>query len=317
MSKEGFFGPAALLPPPPSADRLVGFEGPLRPHAFDLTKLEAVAGAVPGRRRTCCTTRIAGSATGARRRRWTHLARNADGDELLFVHRGAASCSAISAISRSRPATTSSLPRGTMWRLECAEPAAILLIEATNASYMLPDKGLLGAHAIFDPGDARRAAHGRGLPRAAGREAPGASRSSGAAASRPSTFPYNPLDAIGWHGDLSRLPHQRARHPPGDEPSLSPAAVGAHDLRRQPLRRLHLRAAPVRDRSGRDQDAVLPQQRRLRRGDLLSRGRFLQPRQHPPGHDDAASRRLHARPAPEGAASACWCRPSPRPTNTR
>ena len=43
------------------------------------------------------------------------------------------------------------LPRGTMWRIECAEPAAILLIEATNASYMLPDNGLVGAHAIFDP----------------------------------------------------------------------------------------------------------------------------------------------------------------------
>ena len=42
------------------------------------------------------------------------------------------------------------------------------------------------------------------------------------------TFPFNPLDAVGWHGDLSVGAHQLARHPPGDEPPLSSAAVGAH-----------------------------------------------------------------------------------------
>ena len=34
---------------------------------------------------------------------------------------------------------------------------------------------------------------------------------------------------------------------------------------------------------------------------LLSRGRFLQPRQHPSRHGHVASRRLHARPASQGA----------------
>ena len=38
---------------------------------------------------------------------------------------------------------------------------------------------------------------------AAGRAANGASRSSGAARCRRSTYPFNPLDAVGWHGDLS------------------------------------------------------------------------------------------------------------------
>jgi homogentisate 1,2-dioxygenase len=43
MSKEGFFGPAAFFyhrhPPTGWSD----FEGPLRPRAFDLTRLDAVA----------------------------------------------------------------------------------------------------------------------------------------------------------------------------------------------------------------------------------------------------------------------------------
>jgi homogentisate 1,2-dioxygenase len=37
-----------------------------------------------------------------------------------------------------------------MWRIECAQPVRALLIEATNNSFHLPDKGLVGPHAIFD-----------------------------------------------------------------------------------------------------------------------------------------------------------------------
>jgi homogentisate 1,2-dioxygenase len=43
------------------------------------------------------------------------------------------------------------LPRGTMWRLAPTSPLAVLMIEATNSHYTLPDKGLVGPHAIFDP----------------------------------------------------------------------------------------------------------------------------------------------------------------------
>ncbi len=108
ISKEGFFGPAAFFhhKHPPTA--WTSFEGPLRPHAFDLNKLArraelAVAGA-----RTCCATR------NVRVRFWQaatsmdHLVRNADGDDLLFVHQGAGDFIATTVIWRSRPATTSS-----------------------------------------------------------------------------------------------------------------------------------------------------------------------------------------------------------------
>ena len=43
------------------------------------------------------------------------------------------------------------LPRGTMWRIETAGVLDVLMIEATNSSYQLPEKGLVGNHAIFDP----------------------------------------------------------------------------------------------------------------------------------------------------------------------
>ena len=38
-----------------------------------------------------------------------------------------------------------------MWRLAPDDETAVLMIEATNTHYTLPDKGLVGPHAIFDP----------------------------------------------------------------------------------------------------------------------------------------------------------------------
>ena len=38
-----------------------------------------------------------------------------------------------------------------MWRIEPYAPTTMLLVEATEGSYQLPEKGILGPQAIFDP----------------------------------------------------------------------------------------------------------------------------------------------------------------------
>ena len=65
------------------------------------------------------------------------------------------------------------LPRGTMWRIESAAPMTALLIEATNGSYLLPEKGLVGPHADLRSGHAGHADDRRRVPGAAGRRRPG------------------------------------------------------------------------------------------------------------------------------------------------
>jgi homogentisate 1,2-dioxygenase len=201
ISKEGFFGPAAHLyhRHPPTA--WVDFEGPLRPHAFDLVRLESNA-ASPWQAHEILVN------AAVRIRFWRldqnmpRLARNADGDELLFVHQGAGSLHCDFGHLRFTAGDYIVLPRGTMWRLEIEEAFAALLIEATNASYTLPDKGLVGPHALFDPAmldvpqmdetfrsqqsdstrwqvEVKRRGHVSTI-----------------------TYPFNPLDAVGWHGDL-------------------------------------------------------------------------------------------------------------------
>lgn len=202
VSKEGFFGPAAHLyhrhPPTGWTD----FQGPLRPHAFDLTKI-AVDTLSPW---DAAEIAFNGS---TRLRFWRtaksmdHLVRNADGDDLLFVHKGRGELFCDYGHLSFAAGDYVVIPRGTMWRLELTEPLAALLIEATNASYSLPEKGLVGPHAIFDPAmldvPAINAAFAAQQSDAQSWNVHVKRRGQVSTV----TYPFNPLDAVGWHGDLS------------------------------------------------------------------------------------------------------------------
>ena len=201
MSKEGFFGPAAFFHHRHPPTGWSSFEGPLAPHAFDFTKLEAAPNhpwSAPDLLFNASTRLRFWRTSG----KMDTLARNADGDELLFVHQGRGDLFCDFGRLAFEPGDYIVLPRGTMWRLECAEPAAILLVEATNTTYMLPEKGLVGGHAIFDPAmlDAPKVDEAF-LAQQDEKPWRVAVKRRGAVSTI--SFPYNPLDAIGWHGDLS------------------------------------------------------------------------------------------------------------------
>jgi homogentisate 1,2-dioxygenase len=76
------------------------------------------------------------------------------------------------------------------------------MIESINGAYQLPDKGLLGPHAIFDPAvletpeinEAFRQQQSEDEWRVLIRKYQQQSIV---------TYPFNPLDALGWHGNLS------------------------------------------------------------------------------------------------------------------
>jgi homogentisate 1,2-dioxygenase len=201
LGKEGFFGPATHMYHRHPPTGWTSWEGPLRPRAFDLVKLDA-ADTSPW-----AAPEILGNA--ALRLRYWHLpcsmpdlARNGDGDELLFVHAGAGDLYSDYGHLAITAGDYLVLPRGTMWRIDCAEPMTILMIEATGSSYRLPDRGLVGAHAIFDPAildvpaidDAFRAQQGE-------REWKVRIKRRGVVSTV--TYPFNPLDAVGWTGDLA------------------------------------------------------------------------------------------------------------------
>jgi len=200
MSKEGFFGPASFFyhRHPPTA--WTKFEGPLRPHAFDLTKLEKTTSSP-------WDSPVVLANAHCQLRYWNfsgsmdHLARNADGDQLLFVHRGEGDLYCDFGHLKFTAGDYLLLPRGTMWRLTAAGGAALLMIEAINSSYMLPEKGLLGPHALFDP--AMLDVPAMDAPfREQQTEREWQVRIKARGQVSTATFPFNPLDATGWHGDL-------------------------------------------------------------------------------------------------------------------
>ncbi len=201
LGKEGFFGPATHMYHRHPPTGWTAWDGPLRPRAYDLTTVTSDSGSpweaplVLGNAHVKLRWwRVAGA--------MDHLARNADGDELLFIHRGKGDLFCDYGHLAVRTGDYVMLPRSTMWRIDAAEPMALLLIEATGASYRLPEKGLVGQHAIFDPAvlelpaidDAFRAqqTESRWQVKVKRREQVSTV-----------TYPFNPLDAVGWHGDLA------------------------------------------------------------------------------------------------------------------
>lgn len=203
LGKEGFFGPATHMYHRHPPTGWIEWDGPLRPRAFDLTQLEQ------GRN---CPWQASDILTNSHvRMRWWRLdgsmpdlARNADGDDLLFIHAGAGEFFCDYGHLTIRSGDYVLIPRSTMWRIETAGPMDLLLIEATNGSYRLPDRGMLGPHAIFDPAvldapridDAFLAQQGEDEWRV---------RIKRRGAISTVTYPFNPLDAIGWKGDLTVL----------------------------------------------------------------------------------------------------------------
>lgn len=197
--REGFFGPATHLYHQNPPANWSNFEGPLRPRAFD-TNLMDIDGTSPWLAKSilenaACKVRIWKSDKAM-----NHLARNADGDDLLFIHNGAGDLYCDYGHMSFRDGDYILIPRGTMWRIEPSEPVHMMLMEATNSAYKLPHKGLVGPHAIFDPamldipelndqfkaqqGDTETTVHVKRLGEIS-----------------KITYPFNPLDAVGWKGD--------------------------------------------------------------------------------------------------------------------
>ncbi|MCY9804848.1 homogentisate 1,2-dioxygenase [Vibrio scophthalmi] len=200
--RSGFFGPAAHFHHQHAPTGWQEWQGELRPRAFNFNHVEQSKQTSPWDvppllHNAQCKVRV-----WRLKENMPFLARNADGDELLFIHQGSAELFCDYGHLSVVTGDYVLIPRSTNWRLEPHEPMFLLMIECSDGSYGLPEKGLVGQHAIFDPA-------ALDVPQInAAFQAQYSEATTQVLVKRHSqvstiTYPFNPLDAIGWHGDLS------------------------------------------------------------------------------------------------------------------
>lgn len=200
LGREGFYGPSTQMYHRHAPTGWSGVEGPLRPRALDAERIEKTDhspwGAVPLFHNESVRIRFWRSENAM-----DHLVRNADGDELLFIHQGSGDLYCDYGHLSIREGDYVMLPRGTMWRIVNDQTIAVLMVEATGESYRIPEKGIVGHHAVFDPAmlDVPRIDDSFIAQQTEDRWRVRIKRRGQISTL---TYPFNPLDAIGWHGSL-------------------------------------------------------------------------------------------------------------------
>ncbi len=179
-------------------------EGPLRPRLYDLGGLAAgdyLAARTPLLANADC--RVTAAVLTAP---MPYYFRNADGDELLFVHAGGGRLETDFGPLAYEAGDYLVIPRGTTYRLAPSSPTRLLIVE-TAGELAVPDRGMLGQHALFDPAVIRVPAPTEASTLAAGEggAAPGEWRlviqRQGVMTSV--YYPHAPLDVVGWKGTLT------------------------------------------------------------------------------------------------------------------
>lgn len=199
LGREGFFGPVTQMHHRHPPTGWIDWEGPLKPRAFDLNGLfravDSPLAATPVLANATCEIRVFRLESSME-----HLVRNSDGDDLLFIHNGGGALFCDYGHLPFRDGDYLVIPRGTAWRLEVTDPVDVYAIQNTDAAYTVPDRGMLGPNAIFDPAvleypridDAFLAQQDENTWQVHVKRL---------GAVTTVTFPFNPLDAVGWHGD--------------------------------------------------------------------------------------------------------------------
>lgn len=201
VGKEGFFGPVTHFyhknPPTDWSD----FEGDLQPRAFDTNQLKEVHNS-PFKAPVLMHNANIKVRMFKIDENMNHLVSNADGDDMLFLHKGCADVYCDYGHISLSEGDYFMLPRCTRWRLELKQSCEILMIECSNGHYQFPDKGLLGPNAIVDSAVLGVPEINQAFKAQQNDEEQWSVLIKHKNKISCQIFPFNPLDAVGWRGNL-------------------------------------------------------------------------------------------------------------------
>lgn len=195
-ARQGFFGRYAHLYRTEAPVGWTRIEGPLRPRAYDLNQAQEAT-----RKRLLMNEDVAIHWEIVREPvPW--FSRNADSDELWFVHAGAGRLETDFGPVAYERGDYIVIPRGTVQRLHPTSETRLFVVE-TQGELGVPDRGMLGQHALFDPAMLRVPTPGEtshAKPNAAGEYELRIQR---LGETTRVFYPFCPINTVGWKGTLS------------------------------------------------------------------------------------------------------------------
>lgn len=149
----GFSGRASHLYRSHPPTNWIRIEGPCRPRAFSCSELPTPDfHSENDRPLEILRSTDVRLSISRRAQTMPYYFRNADGDELHFIHRGRGGYETDYGYLPYEPGDYLLLPKGTTYRVVVEEGPGLSLIAEASEPISLPERGLLGQHALFDPG---------------------------------------------------------------------------------------------------------------------------------------------------------------------
>ncbi|HET6511836.1 MAG TPA: homogentisate 1,2-dioxygenase, partial [Candidatus Kapabacteria bacterium] len=152
--REGFFGRVSHLyhaHPPTGWTRI---EGNLRPHAFDLNQVEPTDMKDPrGVPEAILYNQDVIVSISRRSEAAPYYSRNADGDELFFIHKGEGTIETDFGVIKYEPGDYIVIPRATTYRFNPYSDFNFIVVIESHSEILPPSpeqKGLIGMHALYD-----------------------------------------------------------------------------------------------------------------------------------------------------------------------
>lgn len=203
FGRNGFFGRTTHLYHQHPPTGWLRIEGPLQPRSYRVTELAGESEAQP----TVFLENPDVSLGIAKfQKPMSVCVRNGDGDEVRFIHEGSGRLETDFGDLDYSKGDYLVIPRGTTYRFEANDPNTHLVIGSAS-EIGLPDRGMLGRHAQFDPMILRTPV----LPEDTSRQRTGGKNAQGEYELRILRqgqwtrvfYPWHPMNAAGWKGDLT------------------------------------------------------------------------------------------------------------------
>lgn len=200
-ARRGFFGRTSHLYRDQPPVNWIDIEGDLRPICLDgnalpgLDEEDFLAGRIAFLKNHDVTL-----AMSRLKEAMPYYFRNADGDDVLFVHRGEGVLETDFGPLNYEQGDYLVIPRGTVYRLLPQVETSLLIIESAG-EVEIPERGIVGRHALFDPSVIR-------VPEPAPLQKAEAGQTFQLKIKRLNkittvTYPFNPINTVGWKGDLT------------------------------------------------------------------------------------------------------------------